>query len=575
MLKIFTHLMLLLDPKDKIKLSILSLSFFLTALLDVVGLAFLVPFVNLIVDPSLIHQYSYTSFFNEIFGFESDSEFILYFGLFLLFYLIFSQLFRMLTIFQQIKFTYSLQYSLTKNVVYNYLSNDYEFFTKYHSADLSKDILSEISVKVVGLIIPSLQLFSSSLLVLSISCFLFYLDFISMSIIVLLFGCMYGGLILTTKRYQTRIGVKRYNANSQMFKILNNILTSIKEVKFYGAEQLEAENFNVATSEYCKAQSKSQALSILPKYVVELVVFSMLIILSLILNNIKRDPSLYFSIIIPFTFGVYKILPALQQIFFCISQLRFNSASLDSLDKVSYAGIDAVDSMHNDDDILSFSNYLELENITYTHPNEREPILKNLNLIINANSMLGIKGPSGSGKSTLINILLGIAEPQSGAIIIDGVPLAKQMTGKLNSIISYVPQEVFIIDDTLAKNITLYSGLDDINYEWLDEVIKLAELEHFVHHELSNGQETVLGERGSRISGGQKQRIGLARALYRRPELLILDEATSALDFDTERKILERINDLRDKMAVVIVAHRMQSFEFCDTVHDMQLLNDH
>lgn len=567
--------MFLLDSKDRLQLSILSLSFFLTALFDVVGLAFLVPFVNLIVDPSLIHQYSYSRFVNEIFGIESDGEFILYFGLFLLFYLIFSQSFRMFTIFQQINFTYSLQHSLTKNVVYNYLSNDYEFFTMYHSADLSKDILSEISVKVVGLIIPSLQLLSSGLLVLSISCFLFYLDFLSMSIIVLLFGFIYGGLILTTKRYQTRIGVKRYNANSQMFKILNNILTSIKEVKFYGAEQSEAESFNLATSEYCMAQSKSQALSVLPKYVVELFVFSILIILSLFLNSMKGDPSLYFSVIIPFTFGVYKILPALQQIFFCISQLRFNSASLNSLNKLSNVGMDAVDSNHDEDDVLSFVNNLELKNITYTHPNERDPILRNLNLRINARSMIGIKGPSGSGKSTLINILLGVAEPQNGAIIIDGAPLTKAMTGKLNSIISYVPQEVFIVDDTLAKNIALYSGSDVINYERLDEVIKLAELEHFVYHELSNGQETVLGERGSRISGGQKQRIGLARALYRKPEILILDEATSALDLDTEKKIFERINDLRDKMAVVIVAHRMQSFEFCDTVHDMQLLNDH
>ena len=573
MLKIFYQLIMILNAKERVGLCFLTILFSLTAIFDVVGLAFLVPFVNVILDPLLINEYTYTRLLNQKFHFESDNQFILYFGLFLLFYIFFSQLFRMFTVYRQLKFIYGLQYSLTKRVISDYLSKDYSFFIENHSSDLAKDILSEVGVKVVGLIIPSLQLASSGFLVILISSFLFYLDFYSMSLIVLLFGAIYGGLIITTKRFQTRIGINRYNANSQMFRILNNLLSSIKEIKFYGVAHLEAENFNAATSEFCKAQSQSQSLSLLPKYLIELVVFGALIILSIYINFLESDPSLYLPSIISFIVGVYKILPALQQIFFCISQLRFNSSSLSSLSKLNGKKNQIQNEFELTSDILSFKNYFALKNITYSHPDADRAILEMVNIKINRNSIIGITGPSGSGKSTLINIILGIIQPQSGSINLDEKCLSQAELLQLNSIMSYVPQDIFIIDDTMANNIALYRNGHDINYDLLNEVIQITELSSFVEQDLLDGYETALGERGSRISGGQKQRIGLARALYRRPKILVLDEATSALDVDIEKKIMTNISKLRNDMTIIIIAHRLNTFDICDKVYDIHTLN--
>ncbi|WP_340300683.1 ABC transporter ATP-binding protein [Roseobacter sp. HKCCD5988] len=574
MIKVINQLVMLLDSKDRIKLIFLTILFFFTALFEVVGLAFLIPFVNLIIDPNLVDNYALAQLFRQVLHFESENDFIFYFGISLLFYVIFAQFFRMYTAYQQINFTYVLQYALTETTIDNFLSNDFSFFVQNHSADLSKDILSEISVKVVGLIIPSLQLVSSGLLILSISAFLFYLDFAAMSLLIFIFGSIFGSLVIFTRKIQTEIGLKRYSANSKMFKILNNMLSSIKEVKFYHAEKIEAKNFNSFTKMFCDAQAQSQALSILPKYVVELVLFSIIIISALLMSGMDDEPSKYISIIVPFTFGIYKILPALQQVFFSISQLRFNSSSLLTVEKMSVKQTTLDEEFHEVKVPLLFNNRIELSSVTYNYPGARYALFKDFNFGINCNSIVGIKGPSGSGKSTLINLMLGILRPNKGCIKVDGKTLANENLVHLNTIISYVPQEVFIVDDTIAKNITLYSDCDDIDFEWLDEVVEICALGDFIKNELSDGYQTILGERGCKISGGQKQRIGIARALYRRPKLLVLDEGTSALDVSTEKKILENLHRIRDRISVLIVSHRMQTFSYCDEIFDIQDLKD-
>ena len=574
MFEIFRKLIQLLSKKERMGIFFLTLLFFLTAVLDVVGLAFIVPFVNIIKDPSLINEYFYTRYFNEKFQFENDRQFILYFGACLLLYITASQAFRMLCVYLQLKFTYGLQYRLTQSTTAEYLSKDYSFFVENHSADLSKDILSEISVIIIGLAIPALQLVSSIFLVLLIASFLLYIDPFAMCLIITLFGGTYGGLILVTKTYQTKIGIKRFNANAQRFKILNNIFSSVKEIKFYSRENLEVKNLNKATFEFATAQSHSQGLSHLPKYFIETIILSVIIILSIYLSGVDGDSEVYFSIIITFAFGIYKLMPALQQIFFSYSQVRFNAPSLLNISEVKPTqNIPNVTSLNVT--ALPFDDYIALENVSYRHPQSDQPCFQHLDLKVRKNSIIGITGPSGGGKSTLVNLLLGVLKPDSGGLCIDGQHLTTSETFKLHTIMSYVPQDIFIIDDTIAKNIALYGSDAEIDYKLLEKVIKITELESLIKHEMPKGFETVVGERGNRISGGQKQRIGLARALYRQPKILILDEATSALDTETEKRVMSHISKLRNEMTIIMIAHRLNTLDICNEVYNIEQLNSH
>jgi ATP-binding cassette, subfamily B, bacterial PglK len=178
-------------------------------------------------------------------------------------------------------------------------------------------------------------------------------------------------------------------------------------------------------------------------------------------------------------------------------------------------------------------------------------------------------GPTGSGKSTFVDLLLGLYYPTAGEILIDGQPLTSALMPSWRDSIGYVPQDIFLIDDTIARNIAFGLPDEKIDQARLREACAMAQILDFIEAELHNGFGTTVGERGIRLSGGQRQRIGLARALYHRPSLLILDEATSALDMGTEAKLLEALRGLSGTLTMVVAAHRLSAVAHCEQVIDL------
>src|SRR5262249_27959663 len=197
------------------------------------------------------------------------------------------------------------------------------------------------------------------------------------------------------------------------------------------------------------------------------------------------------------------------------------------------------------------------------------PTLDGISLIIPKNTSLGVIGPTGSGKSTLVDVLLGLYQPTAGDIFIDGTPLTPALVRSWQATIGYVPQDIFLIDDTIARNLAFGLPDNEIDPARLREASAIAQILDFIEGELPNGFETNVGERGIRLSGGQRQRIGLARALYHRPSLLILDEATSALDVATEAKLLQALRSLAGKLTMVVAAHRLSALANCNQVIDL------
>ena len=269
-----------------------------------------------------------------------------------------------------------------------------------------------------------------------------------------------------------------------------------------------------------------------------------------------------------YIFTGYRLLPALQQIYASFTQLTFVGPSLDSL----------TDDLKNlkpfnenqDQGVMSLNKTISLKNINYNYPNTSRTALKDINLIIPLKSTVGLVGATGSGKTTTVDIILGLLEAQKGTLEVDGKIITKQNVRSWQRSIGYVPQNIFLADDTVAANIAFGVDFKDINQEMVEKVSKIANLHEFVIDELPKKYHTSIGERGVRLSGGQRQRIGIARALYHNPQVLILDEATSALDNQTEEAVMDAVNNLSKKITIILIAHRLNTVKNCDKIFKLK-----
>jgi len=313
-----------------------------------------------------------------------------------------------------------------------------------------------------------------------------------------------------------------------------------------------------------------------PRYLVEPLAFGGLVLIVMVLAAKGRS----FSDVLP-NLGVmalagYRLLPALQLLYGQLSELTSMRHSLDEVyDEfvVAESDLNISDERGNENIRLAqpyvWNDAITLDAVSFSYSQAKRPILDRLSLTIKKNTSVAFIGPTGSGKSTLIDLLLGLHQPTGGRILIDGRPLTPALIPAWQASIGYVPQDIFLIDDTITRNIALGIPDTEIEVNRLREVCATAQVLDFIEHELPQGFQSKVGERGVRLSGGQRQRLGLARALYHQPSLLILDEATSALDTETEARLIEALRSLSGKLTIVLVAHRLSTVADCEEVFDL------
>jgi ABC-type multidrug transport system fused ATPase/permease subunit len=270
----------------------------------------------------------------------------------------------------------------------------------------------------------------------------------------------------------------------------------------------------------------------------------------------------------------YRLLPSLQLLYAQVTQFTSMRYSLDEVfeefvaaerdEKSCIVEVSAEKSR-----LVEWQGAITLDKVSFIYPGADRPVLDRFSVTIQKNTFIGFIGPTGSGKSTLIDLLLGLHRPTSGRVLIDGQPLTSELIPSWQATIGYVPQDIFLIDDTIARNIALGVPDNEIDSVRLREVCNMAQILDFIEVELRDGFQTSVGERGVRLSGGERQRLGLARALYHRPSLLLLDEATSALDTVTEARLIEALRKLSGKLTIVAVAHRLSTVAGCDKLVDL------
>ncbi len=367
-----------------------------------------------------------------------------------------------------------------------------------------------------------------------------------------------------------RIGRAVSLSNAGRYRSLGHIMDGIKELKVFGNEEVFIRHYGKYSSDWVTSNMSMQMLGQLPRIVIETLTFGAII--GVILYWLYRERPLgeIVAVISLYVLAVYRLMPSLNRLWSASTQARTDRAALDSVYAKLFETMTESDGRGGDVARIRFDDSICLSNVSYRYPGSSREVIQNLSLSIKANTNVGIIGVSGAGKSTVMDILLGLLMPDSGSLIVDGKVIEGDERRQWRAQTGYVPQNIVLFDDTLAKNIAFSMDEGSIDLQAVKDASKQAHLHEFVTQELPNQYDTVVGERGVRLSGGQQQRIAIARALYRSPSLLLLDEATSALDSGTERVIGEAMRSMKGTRTVVIVAHRVSTAQGCDLIYLME-----
>ena len=566
-MQIIKKLLYLLTPKEQRNASLLMIMVLGMAFLDMLGVASILPFTTVLSNPDLIES---NILLNKAFktaktfGVETKQDFIFIFGILVFIVLIVSLVFKALTLYIQTLFVLMRTHSIAKRLVEGYLNQPYSWFLNRNSSELGKNILSEVSTVTSSGMNTLIELIKQYLVTFAILGLLIVYDPKLTLIAIFTLGGVYGLIYFFTRVILKRLGKEHFDANEARFKSLSEAFGSAKEIKMGGLEKTFVERFSIPSLVIARNLSLKEFISNMPRFLLEALVFGGMILV--ILYLMVKSGSFVNSVptIALYAFAGYRLMPALQKIYSSTTTLRFAGPAVDNIYE-DFKKLKPLD-LNQEKNILKFTKNIALKNIHYNYPNTSRKVLKNINLNIPVNSTVGIIGPTGCGKTTAVDVILGLLEAQEGTLEVDNQIIDKENVRSWQRSIGYVPQHIYLADDTIAANIAFGAESENIQQINVERASKIACVHDFVTNELPLKYQTSVGERGVRLSGGQRQRIGIARALYHNPKILILDEATSALDIDTEKAVIDAINKINKEITIILITHRLNTLKNCDII---------
>ena len=559
----------LLDRREKRNLILLLGAVVVMACLEVVSVAAILPFLSVAADPASIQENAYLLWAYEAFGFDSVNQYLVFLGLAAFLALVVSNAFISFTTWLKYRYVFGRQHSLSKRLLARYLHQPYEFFLRRNSADLTKNVLSEVQEVTRELMLPAIMGLAKGLVALFIIGFLVVMDPLLALTVTVTLGGAYGLIYVLVRKRLTRTGRERVQANQDRYTAASEAFGGIKNIKLMGKEDAFLKQYEKPSKDYARKYAAMKAIAYIPRYALEAVAFGGIILIAVYLIGMQGNFAQIIPVLGLYTFAGYRLMPALQQAFKAVAQSKFNSNALDVLygDLVASEDEALVPSRNGHAKPVRLTDCLGLRNVTFTYAGADHPALKDITLEIKANTTVGIVGTTGSGKTTLVDVILALLRPQGGELLVDGAPVDKNNLRAWQNDLGYVPQDIVLGDTTVARNIALGVAQEEIDMEAVKEAARAAHIHDFIARELPHGYRTVVGERGLRLSGGQRQRIGIARALYHQPSILVFDEATSALDQATEGEVMEGIYGLEGMRTIILIAHRLSTVEKCDTIY--------
>ena len=548
--------------------------------LEVFGTGAIGPFIAIATNPdSIENNYWLGSIYQQL-NFNSEQQFLIVLGLLVIVAFYVKAFFSFNAQKSVFEFGYGLKGKLAYKLMKAYIEAPYSFHLGTNSATLIQNLVTSTDMVCIGLIMSLLTSISNGVVILALIILLVNTNSMALILIAIIMLVSLG-LLYPMKDRLIRWGTEGWKSNSEMIRIMNHGLGGFKETRVLGCESYFKQQMEVQTKKYARNLSLASGYGNLPRFVIEAFMISFLIGFTLLFINLNRgDEQNLTAVLGIFALASIRLLPATGNLISGINVVQANSYALDTLffdlkeleKKQLILGVD--DRVHptnfsssQDSESVIFERQITLDRLTYQYPNANRKALEEISLTIDKGKSIGLIGKSGSGKTTLVDVFLGLFTPQSGDIKVDGISVYNNLRGWQDRL-GYVPQSIFLIDDTVERNIAF--GVPDnlIDRKRLKKAIEMAQLTEVVE-QLPNGIETVVGERGVLLSGGQRQRIGIARVLYHERDILVFDEATAALDGGTEKLITEATKALAGNKTIIIIAHRLSTIEHCDRIYQL------
>lgn len=534
------------------------------AVFEAVGISGILPLVSMLADENFISKYPQAQNLFAQVGLTEPREILLACTFGLMGFFLFKNIYMFGIAYLQMRFTYAKQNYYASALMRLYLSKPYLYHAEKNSAELIRNITTNVQNVFTLVVMNVFGLITEIFIILAIWIMLMYIDAFTATVAVGILGFLVYVLIKGIKNELALKGKLQQKYSMEIYKSLNQGLGSIKESKISGKEEYFAQQFAYDYKSLNSANMSYQLINQLPRFCIESIVMTGLLILVLYKVFSSSNPNQIVPILSLLALTAFRLMPSGNRIVGQINTIRYFIFNLEAVyeDFIKVKSSNIRNVLLRNSRKQNFNYNLRVNNIEFFYPQSQSSVLKNISFVASKGDFVGIVGESGAGKTTFVDILLGLLEPSKGTITVDDVDIFQDIRSWQN-ILAYVPQSIYLVDGTIRENIALGEELENIDDTMVLQALKMAELDEFVH-KLPDGLETTVGEHGVKLSGGQRQRIGIARALYSKPQVLILDEATSALDSQTEENITETILKLKGQLTIIAITHRLSTLEKCD-----------
>jgi ATP-binding cassette subfamily C protein len=551
----------LLSPPERSRLARIFVLVLLTSILEVIGISSIMPFIAVVAEPGLIERTGFLRETMQFLGLETVRDFTIALGVGALALLVLSNIALAAVNWKLMEFTYGLAHTISSRLLARYLARPYAEFLASNTANARKNVLDEVVQTVNSATVPYMQAAAKIPSILLVLTAVVVVDPVLAPLIAVLFGVLYWLVYRSLRGWLSRIGEKRLAANEQRFRVAQESLDAIVDVKLFAAQRHYHAMFDRASRESAESQASNMTLAMTPRYALEAIAFGgiLLIVLYMLIAGRSLEDAL--PLVTLYAVAGYRLMPALQIVFAGITKAKFAESSLDLLRvEIDAASTppqlpEPVAAM----DRLPLRDSVRFEDVDFSFSERTDRAVSGVSFAVRAGTVCGIAGATGSGKTTLANLFMGLLVPRAGTIYVDGQPLDSLLLPRWQANIGYVSQQIYLLDATIAENIAFGLARDVIDLERVRAACELANLATFIENDLPQSYETRVGERGVRLSGGQRQRLAIARALYRDPDVLVFDEATSALDSTTESAVMDAINQLAARKTILVIAHRIHT----------------
>ena len=582
----------LLPGPSRKQVGVLLFLMLCNAFSEVGGVAGILPLVTVAADPSLVQKQPQLHSLYLQCQSPDPHSFLVYLGGVYMLLLVIMNALNAATFWFSLRFSFDVGYRLSARILTAYLARPYLWFLSHNTSDLSKVVLAEVDALAETIVLSTAELLTTAMVSVFLVVGLLWLNPVVAITTAAALGVLYSVIYRSSRLNLNQIGTQRMDLNSQRHRAVHDSLNALKEARMFSRGGHFRQAFDERSHLYSRYRIHERLVAELPKYSTETLAIVAIGSVLMFLVWHGEEPQQVAPLVGLYSMATWRLVPALQTVYRNTVRVRFHAPVLELIERQlegepgpegpplrgAAGGVTqgpplrgaAGGVTEGPAGRMPLHESVRANNITFTYPGNVEPALKGVTVDVPRGSIVALVGRTGSGKSTLADVLAGLLPPDSGEVEVDGKALVESSRLEWQRNVGYVPQEIFLTDDSVTRNVALGYPTESIDQSRVTMAARTARLADFIERELAQGYQTPLGERGVSLSGGQRQRVGIARAIYDNPELLILDEATSALDNLTEREVMEALQELASTKTLVLIAHRLTTVQLCKRIYMLE-----